>query len=84
MRVTLEDYEADMNSFGCVEMFQQSEKCDPYERERPVVRLYNSMMKKYSAVMRQLADLVPSAPTGANDPKNDPAFGKFFGGGKGG
>lgn len=80
MRITLEDYEADMTENGYTEPFQQSEKCDPYDRERPVVRLYNSMVKNYAAVMRQIFDLAPSKPATPTDPEYE----KFFGGGKGG
>lgn len=76
MRITLEDYEDDMTARGHTEMFSQSEKTEPYERERPVVRLYNSMVKNYSAVMRQIFDLVPGKPA---DPV-DPTYNKFFGG----
>lgn len=79
MRITLEDYETDMTENGYTEPFQQSERCDPYDRERPVVRLYNSMVKNYSAVMRQVFDLVPGSP--ANIP--DPAYNKYFGGAQG-
>lgn len=32
MRVTLEDMEKDLDEHGYVEMFSQSEKTDPYER----------------------------------------------------
>lgn len=59
MRVTLEDYEADLDTGGYVEMFTQSEKTDPYERERPVARLYNTMNKNYQSIIKQLSDLVP-------------------------
>jgi hypothetical protein len=59
MRVTLEDYEVDLDRGGYVEMFTQSEKIDPYERERPVARLYNAMVKNYQVVMKQLADKLP-------------------------
>ena len=79
MRITLEDYEEDMTVNGHVEMFTQSEKTEPYERERPVVRLYNSMIKNYSSVMKQICDLAPEKPA---DPI-DPTYDKFFGG-KGG
>lgn len=78
MRVTLEDYEADMTENGYTEPFQQSERCDPYDRERPVVRLYNSMVKNYAAVMRQVFDLAPDKP--ADDP--DPEYERFFGNAK--
>lgn len=59
MRVTLEDYEKDLDDNGYVEMFSQSEKTDPYERERPVARLYNTMNKNYQSIIKQLSDLVP-------------------------
>lgn len=59
MRVTLEDWENDIDKNGYVEMFTQSEKTDPYERERPVARLYNTMNKNYQSIIKQLSDLVP-------------------------
>lgn len=59
MRVTLEDYELDLDVGGYVEQFTQSERTDPYERERPVARLYNSMNKNYQSIMRQLSDALP-------------------------
>lgn len=59
MRVTLEDWESDITENGYVEMFTQSEKTEPYERERPVIRLYNTMNKNYQSIIKQLADLVP-------------------------
>ena len=59
MRVTLEDWELDIVENGYYEMFTQSEKTDPYERERPVARLYNTMNKNYQSLIKQLSDLVP-------------------------
>mgnify|MGYP000875223606 FL=1 len=59
MRITLEDYEKDINEKGYIEMFTQSEKTDPYERERPVARLYNTMNKNYQNIIKQLTDLLP-------------------------
>ncbi len=59
MRVTLEDYEKDINEKGSVESFSQSEKVDPYERERPVIRLYNTMNKNYQSIINQLTGLIP-------------------------
>ena len=59
MRVTLEDYEAYLDENGSVEMFSQSEKLEPYERERPVARLYNSMNKNYQSIMKLLNDALP-------------------------
>ncbi|MBE2905396.1 hypothetical protein NST18_12885 [Anoxybacillus sp. FSL W8-0104] len=59
MRVTLEDMEKDLDENGFVEMFTQSEKTEPYERERPVARLYNTMNKNYQSIIKQLTDLLP-------------------------
>lgn len=59
MRVTLEDWEKDIDDNGFIEMFTQSEKTAPYERERPVIRLYNTMNKNYQSIIKQLSDLVP-------------------------
>lgn len=59
MRVTLEDYEKDIDENGYYELFTQSEKTDPYERERPAARLYNTMNKNYQSIIKQLADLLP-------------------------
>ncbi len=59
MRITLEDMETDLDENGFVEMFTQSEKTDPYERERPVARLYNTINKNYQNIIKQLSDLLP-------------------------
>lgn len=59
MRVTLEDYEADLDKGGYAELFTQSPSTPPYERERPVARLYNTMNKNYQSIIKQLSDLVP-------------------------
>ena len=63
MRVTLEDFEKDLDENGHVELFSQSDKQDPYERERPVARLYNTMNKNYQSIIRQLSDLQPKQET---------------------
>lgn len=59
MLVTLEDWEKDIMENGVTEMFTQSEKTEPYERERPVARLYNTMNANYQKIIKQLGDLVP-------------------------
>lgn len=61
MRITLEDYEIDLDENGYVEWFSQSEKIEPYERERPVARLYNAMNKNYQSIIKQLSDMLPKA-----------------------
>jgi hypothetical protein len=61
MRITLEDYEKDLDDDGYVEMFSQSVDVDPYERERPVARLYNTMNKNYQSIIKQLCDKLPDS-----------------------
>ncbi|MDO6451728.1 hypothetical protein [Oceanobacillus profundus] len=67
MRITLEDYEKDIDENGYVELFSQSDKTEPYERERPVIRLYNTMNKNYQSIIKQLSDLLPSGNPGGKD-----------------
>ena len=47
MRVSLEDFQEDLDLNGFVEKFTQSEKQEPYERKRPVADLYNTMNTSY-------------------------------------
>lgn len=59
MRISLEDMEIDLDANGFYELFSQSENQDPYERERPVARQYQSMNKNYQSIIKQLTDLLP-------------------------
>ncbi|WHP40759.1 hypothetical protein QIX46_19735 [Lysinibacillus boronitolerans] len=63
MRVTLEDMEVDLDTNGFYELFSQSENQDPYERERPVARQYQTMNKNYQSIIKQLSDLLPKEAT---------------------
>lgn len=76
MRVTLEDMEKDLDENGFVELFSQSEKTEPYERERPVARLYNTMNKNYQSIIKGITDHVPKAPP-KSDKKEDDGFDGF-------
>ena len=59
LRISLDDLFADIVENGDVELFSQSEKTEPYERERPAARLFNARDKNYQSVIKQLCDLVP-------------------------
>lgn len=76
MRITLEDWEEDIMDNGYFEMFTQSDKTDPYERERPVARLYNTMNGNYQKIIKQLSDLVPKR----EPEKKDDGFDAFVAG----
>lgn len=71
MRVTLEDYERDLDENGYTELFTQSEKVEPYERERPVARLYNQMNRNYQTIIKQLADMLPKPKAGKAGEEDD-------------
>lgn len=72
MLATLQDYEKDIDENGYVEMFSQSPNVEPYERERPVIRLYNTLSKNYQSIIRQLAQMLP------NKPDTDDGFDDFL------
>lgn len=61
MRITLEDFEEDINENGTTELFSQSETQTPYERARPVVGFYNTTNKNYQGIIKQLSDLLPDS-----------------------
>lgn len=62
MRITLENMEEDLDANGFTESFSQSLQMDPYDRERPMARLYNTMNKNYQGIMKQLSDFVEKEP----------------------
>lgn len=76
MRVSLEDFEADLDCNGFVEKFAQSDKQEPYERKRPVADLYNTMNTSYQKIVKQLTDLLPEGKEEADE------LLEFVGGGK--
>ena len=59
LRVLLNEMWIDITENGDYELFSQSDKTEPYERERPVARLYNTRDQSYQRVVKQLADLLP-------------------------
>jgi len=67
MRVTLEEMEEDLNINGYTESFTQSKDLAPYDRERPIARLYNTMNKNYQTIMKQLAEFVEKEPAPAKE-----------------
>ena len=59
LRVRLNELHADIEENGMTELFQQSEKVEPYSRERPEAGLWIKLDKNYQAIIRQLTELVP-------------------------
>lgn len=61
LRVRLNYLWRDIQEHGETEMFSQSDKAEPYERERPASRTYTATNKSYQAIIKQLTDLCPPA-----------------------
>ena len=59
LRVLLDEMWIDITKGGDYELFSQSPQQEPYERERPVAKLYNSRDVTYQRAIKQLTDLVP-------------------------
>lgn len=59
MRISLRMLKDDLQENGFTEMFQQSEKQEPYERERPQAKIYATMNGNYQKIIKQLTDLLP-------------------------
>lgn len=59
MRIELEDMRDDILDGGRIELFTQSEKTEPYERERPVVRQHAQMVRNYQNIIKQLDEKLP-------------------------
>ena len=72
MRVQCEDLEIDLNENGWTEMFQQSEKVDPYTRARPEGQTYNTLNANYQKIIKQLDGMLPKTePKPADDGMDD-------------
>ena len=76
MRVSLEDFEEDLDCNGFTEKFAQGERQEPYDRKRPIADLYNTMNTSYQKIVKQLTDLLPEE----NDETDELL--DFVGGGK--
>ena len=59
LRVRLDKLWADLQEKGETEWFTQSEKTDPYERERPASRTFTATDKSYQSIIKQLNDMIP-------------------------
>ncbi|WP_424766312.1 hypothetical protein [Paenibacillus sp. sgz302251] len=77
MRVTLEDYEKDINAGGSVEPFQQKAGAPSFDRVRPVAQLYTTLAKNYQTIIKQLTDLLPKGDEVSDPKKGDDGFDDF-------
>ena len=65
LRVRLDQLWEDIQENGETELFSQSDKTEPYDRERPSARLFTATDKNYQAIIRQLSDLTPPEARGS-------------------
>ena len=60
LRVRLDNLWEELREKGETEQFTQSEKTDPYERERPASRTFTATDKSYQSIIKQLNDMIPA------------------------
>ena len=60
LRVRLDKRWAEIEEKGETEWFTQSDKTDPYERERPASRTFTATDKSYQSIIKQLNDMIPA------------------------
>ena len=67
LRVRLDKLWAELEEKGETEWFTQSDKTDPYERERPASRTFTATDKSYQSIIKQLNDMLPADNEQAGD-----------------
>ena len=60
LRVRLDKLWAELQEKGETEWFTQSDKTEPYERERPASRTFTATDKSYQSIIKQLNDMLPA------------------------
>lgn len=80
MRIMLEEYERDILVNGCTEPFTQSSNMMPYDRTRPVVQQYQSMMSNFQKCMKDLNAL--SSKNEVKKTDKDDKFSQFMNAGR--
>lgn len=72
LRILLDEMWIDITENGDYEMFSQSKEQVPYERERPIAKLYNARNDSYYRIIKQLSDFLPEKnEPGGNSPPKD-------------
>ena len=67
LRVRLDKLWTELQEKGETEWFTQSDKTDPYERERPASRTFTATDKSYQSIIKQLNDMLPADNEQAGD-----------------
>jgi hypothetical protein len=72
IRMTMQDMRKELDATGWVDLFQQSNDVEPYERTRPLANQYNSLNKNYQNLMKMLKESLPKdEPTESGDSFDD-------------
>jgi len=66
MTITLDDLQLVINEKGCVEEYQNGQNQKGYKKSSEV-EVYNTMIKNYSTIMKQLIELSPSSGSDSNE-----------------
>ena len=74
MAATLEDLQEDINQNGVISEYQNGEN-QWGTKKSPEVEVYNTMLKNYTSVIKQLTDLLPP-----EEGKEDDGFDAFING----
>ena len=67
LRVQLDELTDDIAKHGLLELFRQSDKVEPYTRERPAAQLFAKLDKNYQTIINQLNDMISNVDTGHDD-----------------
>lgn len=59
IRISLDEMWLDIVENGETEYFTQSEKTDPYERQRPISQIFTQRDKSYQTIIKLLCDRLP-------------------------
>ncbi|MFB9324286.1 hypothetical protein, partial [Cryptosporangium minutisporangium] len=78
LRIELEDLEEDINCHGSTELFQNGPDAMPITRVRASAQQHNTVVKNYTTVCRQLADLIPNVPQTPKETPQPDAFQKIL------
>jgi hypothetical protein len=67
IRVNLDKLSADIAVNGMTELFQQSDKVEPYKKTRPEADLFIKLDKNYQSIIKQLNDMIQNDDTPPDD-----------------
>ena len=76
MTVTLEDLKEEINRDGCTVEYKNGET-QYGTKKNPAAETYNTMIKNYTVLYKQLFDMIPKPEAYEKDREEDDGFGDF-------